>query len=592
MNRLRYRFLVSGVLLFLPLALLVGRALETVRAERALRHKIVAERVFDEAERELTTFLRGEEERPFEHYRHYYVAEGDIGTRPSLVRSPLADLPSAPFIVGYFQVDSGGVISTPLVDARLLPARVAQWGPSESLHRAVDEVRDVVRSHWKQVVSAETSPARVATDERPELDPAAASDYMPALNRGAVARKNRLSQNVFTSSMNVSDPGLFSAPAEPTIAPPRPVTVSLGPMQGLRVDERHFILYREASANESAYRQGLVLEVDRLIEWLQERIVPGSDLESRARLFPATADALEDGFRSSHFRLRHFFAEPFEGIEATLILAPLPEASGATYVHSLSALLVMAAGASLYGLYRMVSTQVSFAQKRQSFVSTVSHELRTPLTAIRMYAEMLRDGAVVGEEKRQHYYQVITRESERLTRLVNNVLELSNLERREPRPALTKGPLSPVLEEAVVALGPHARSEGFDVRLDAADDLPEVDYDRDGLLQVLFNLVDNAIKYAGTETRKEIRIEARTLGRNVELSVIDYGMGVGEEQLKHVFEPFYRGTSPTVAAKGSGMGLALVRGLVEAMGGLVKAETPMGRGFVVHILLKAHGRAK
>ena len=141
--------------------------------------------------------------------------------------------------------------------------------------------------------------------------------------------------------------------------------------------------------------------------------------------------------------------------------------------------------AGLVGLYRLVTVRLAYAERRQSFVSAVSHELKTPLTAIRMYAEMLRDGLVSDEEKRHQYYEVITNESERLTRLVNNVLELSKLERHDRSLSVAAGPLLPILEEAREVVTPHAAGEGFAIRLDVEADLPDAVYDRDALLQVV-----------------------------------------------------------------------------------------------------------
>ena len=216
---------------------------------------------------------------------------------------------------------------------------------------------------------------------------------------------------------------------------------------------------------------------------------------------------------------------------------------------------------------------MSFAERRQNFVSSVSHELKTPLTAIRMYGEMLRDGLVASSEKRQQYYEVITAESERLTRLVNNVLELSKLERKNRELQLVAGSIERILEEVVEVLGPHARREGFVLRIDCEKGIPDVLYDRDALLQVLFNLVDNAVKYSKGKGAGEIRLEARRYGGAAALSVVDEGPGVSEEQLKRVFEPFYRAESElTRTSKATGIGLALVRGLVEAMGGTVAGE--------------------
>lgn len=578
MKRLRLTIVVAALILCLPLGLLVSRALRSVEAEKDLRHEIVAERVFDEMERELTSFLRTEEERPFEHYRYFYLREEDA----TLTRSPLADLPEEPFVVGHFQVDAEGAVSTPLVDGELVPTPVNGWEPSQSLHDAVTTIRGVVDHRWSDVDSESSLHAQLPEPEvRRErvgrIEQAVTSEaYLRALNRGANPRQNRPTQNAFTAVQNMMPP------TAPTLAP-RTVEVFLGTMVGERVDDEWLLLHRSVSVENAVYRQGLVVELAPLVQWLEGRVLQDNELRTRSRLYlKPLADVDSPGYR-----FQHRFAEPFQDIESELVLASLPDPRGTNYVYLLSVLLVVTATAGLYGLYRMVGAEVAFAEKRQSFVSSVSHELRTPLTAIRMHAEMLRDGVVLDREKRQQYYEVMTAESERLTRLVNNVLEMSKLERDDPRPDPEAGPLRPVLDQVLETLGPHTSQQGFVLTTDIEPRLPDAVHDRDGLLQVLFNLVDNAIKYGGaTGANNEILIRARAVDGGVEIEVSDHGPGVGEDQLAHVFEPYYRGkTTDGSSTKGSGMGLALVRKLVETMGGTVRGENGSHGGFTVTVQL-------
>ena len=176
--------------------------------------------------------------------------------------------------------------------------------------------------------------------------------------------------------------------------------------------------------------------------------------------------------------------------------------------------------------------------------------------------------------------------SERLTRLVNNVLELSKLERHDRSLSVAAGPLLPILEEAREVVMPHAAGEGFAIRLDVEADLPDAVYDRDALLQVLFNLIDNAVKYSKSAQTREIVLRARRKDDVVEISVVDQGPGVNEAHLKHVFEPFYRAEAElTRRSQGTGIGLALVRGLIESMGGSVRGENGPDGGFVVRLTL-------
>jgi signal transduction histidine kinase len=283
----------------------------------------------------------------------------------------------------------------------------------------------------------------------------------------------------------------------------------------------------------------------------------------------------------------HRFAEPFDDLSARLDLDPLPGSDTAASIYMLAALLGLALVIGLFALDRMTRVVVEYAERRSDFVAAVSHELRTPLTAIRMYAEMLRDGLVASESKRAEYYETITDESERLSRLIDNVLEFSRLEQERPPPDLVVGGLDGVVREAASKLATHARREGFELEVECPDVLPRVGYDRDAITQIVFNLVDNAIKYARDAARKSIAIRLVVAGPNVELRVRDWGPGAPADQLERIFEPFYRmGEELTRTTQGTGIGLALVRELARGMGASVRAEAKPEGGLEVIVEIR------
>ena len=589
MTRLRFTFVALALLLLLPLGLLVSRALVSLANERELRHQIVAERIFDEMERELTALVRREEDRPFEHYRSYYVSESS-GTP---IRSPLADPPDEPFILDYFLESPDGSLTSPRLDdgAQVTLALV------QTLLASVFGIgsRQPVAEQKQQQVPGTTLVLRKARrQDEFSKENAASNSYLSELNRGAASRSDRvskLSQSVARNVMPYSEgeeQEVYRQELEMDDANRahtwEALDVVLESLVGQRLDERHLVLYRLAVIDGATYRQGLVVDADRLVQWLAAQVLAGGELANRVEVMLAPSE--EPSYHNGGFRYRHQFAEPFGSFASLITLAPLPEAGGVSFVYVLSALTLFMGTAGLVGIYRMVTVRLAFAERRQNFVSAVSHELKTPLTAIRMYGEMLRDGLVSNEEKRQQYYEVITNESERLTRLVNNVLELSKLERRDRSVSPVAGPLLPVLEEAREVMTPHAADEGFAIGLDVAADLPEVIYDRDALLQVLFNLIDNALKYSKSAQTREILLRARQKDDVVEISVSDQGPGVSEAHLKHIFEPFYRAEAElTRRSRGTGIGLALVRGLIESMGGSVRGENGADGGFVVRLTL-------
>jgi len=286
----------------------------------------------------------------------------------------------------------------------------------------------------------------------------------------------------------------------------------------------------------------------------------------------------------------HRFAEPFHALAAELAFAPFAD-EGARSVYWLVALFTVSAAVGLFAVYRMTAVALHFAERRSNFAAAVSHELKTPLTAIRLYAEMLRDGLVPSEEKRHEYYGSITGETERLSRLINNVLEFSRLERGVRTFELRIGDVAPVVREAVDLLRGHAAQHGFALELAQDEALPPVRFERDALMQVVFNLVDNAVKYGRGETAR-IEVSCRRAGEGVAIGVRDFGAGVPREELGRILEPFYRrGDELTRSAQGAGIGLALVRALVQEMGGALRVVNADGGGLAVTLELSGTASA-
>ncbi len=366
------------------------------------------------------------------------------------------------------------------------------------------------------------------------------------------------------------------------------VRIALDPLIGRAIDERHLLLYRTVLVDDQGYRQGLVVDLPKLSDFLRRETLGDGALPRASLVFTTQLEEAVAGDPGDSYAYRHRFAEPFDDLAVGLQLAPLADGSGVGSVYLLSILLLLAGSAGLFALYRMVGVTVGFAERRNNFVAAVSHELKTPLTAIRMYAEMLRDGIVPSEHKRQEYYGTITSESERLSRLINNVLEFSRLEKGTRQMNLVVGSLGAVVEEMADLLRPHAESEGFTLQVESDPDLPPVRYDRDALLQVLFNLVDNAIKYARESPQRLISVECRRRDGGVAVLVRDRGPGVAPRHLPRLFEPFFRGeTELTRRTKGTGIGLALVKGLVERMGAAISGRNAEGSGFEVSIDFRA-----
>ena len=624
MRRFRVIFAAVCLVLAIGLGMLVRRLVAGVALEREMRHRAVADRVFDEVERALSGFLGREEERPFAHYRFTYTPPGQLGGAAAVARSPLSEPPSDDFVVGWFQIDPDGSLSTPF---RPRPDEATQLGerfaPTPDTRARIAELERTVAPVWRTAAAATrpqppgprpgTTVAVAGTPPAPPPEGRAAGavtsayDALEVMNKAVEQRAERQTKRSLEAPARRDDlapeaPAVLSSEAaretfqrakdklEEDARDLSPTALELPPMAGRVLDTRHLILYRTVVVDTRGYRQGLLVDLPKLEAWLRDQALGGDGLGARAALdFAGPGAPAPPADSAEPFVYLHRFAEPFDDLSARLALRVLPGTGTGPLVYLLAGLLVASAVLGLAALYRMVSVVVRFAERRSNFAAAVSHELKTPLTAIRMYAEMLRDGMVPSEAKRDEYYRHITAESERLSRLINNVLEFSRLEKGARELALVRAPLGPVLSEAATLLRPHAEREGFELAVDVPPDLPAVRFERDALLQVLFNLVDNAVKYAREGTPRRITLAAARDGEGVRVAVRDHGPGVPPRLLRHVFEPFYRVEQElTRRTKGTGLGLALVRGLAERMGARATARNVPAGGFEVELALRPY----
>ncbi|MEA3213444.1 MAG: two-component system, OmpR family, phosphate regulon sensor histidine kinase PhoR [Chthoniobacter sp.] len=242
---------------------------------------------------------------------------------------------------------------------------------------------------------------------------------------------------------------------------------------------------------------------------------------------------------------------------------------------------VIAAGAGI-----AVSRQLRLHELKNTSVATVAHELRTPLASMRMLVDTLREGRYRNEQQVAEYLDLIASENLRLSRLTDNFLTLSRLERNEH--AIVLVPASPhtVIEQAVNSMRSKLEMPGCHFTLDVPESLGPITADRDALALVLANLLDNAVKYTADE--KKIALRAREASGRVFIAVTDNGLGLSRAERKNVFKQFYQVDQKLSRSRGGcGLGLALVHHIVEAHGGRVDIESQLGRGssFTVSIPL-------
>ena len=252
-----------------------------------------------------------------------------------------------------------------------------------------------------------------------------------------------------------------------------------------------------------------------------------------------------------------------------------------TTISLLVGMLILAIGFGGWLMFHDLRRQLTLARQKTDFVSNVSHELKTPLTSIRMFSELLAEGRVTDETKRRSYLQIISAETARLTRLINNVLDFSRMERGEKKYHFEPCDLTAVARETVETYRPHLETNGFTLECEFPDAPLVLQGDRDALAQVLVNLLSNAEKYS-TNGRKEITVRLRRQSEPLpflEVGVLDRGLGVPRGSEEKIFEQFYRAhDSLGSGIQGSGLGLTLARQIARAHGGEVACAPREGGG--------------
>jgi len=229
---------------------------------------------------------------------------------------------------------------------------------------------------------------------------------------------------------------------------------------------------------------------------------------------------------------------------------------------------------------RGTAKELRLARLKSEFVSTVSHEFRTPLTSIRYLSELLERGRVKEESQKLKYYQTITRESERLSRLIENTLDFSKIEAGMKKYEFTETDVAELVEEATGGFRNQIAPKKIVVGCEIAKDLPKVDLDKEAVRRALLNLLDNAFKYSGES--RNIQVRAWADPKFIYIAVEDHGIGIAPEEQKKVFEKFYRSEHNQEShIRGSGIGLTLVTHIAHAHGGDVVLDSQPGKGTTV-----------
>lgn len=378
----------------------------------------------------------------------------------------------------------------------------------------------------------------------------------------------------------------------PQTLAPKPIRVTtfeseIDPFEFSRLDSGHFVLFRKVWRDGQRYIQGLLIESEPFLRNLIEVEFRQTALSNMSGLAVAYQGGIlrnlsglagqeylpNGGEWRGDLLYRTRFSAPLSELELIFTIDRLPPGPGGIVVGWLGGILALVLCGGFLLMYRLGLRQLDLARQQQDFISAVSHELKTPLTSIRMYGEMLREGWVP-EEKKAQYYEFIQNESERLSRLINNVLQLARMSRNRLSLKLKTVTVAELLDGLRSKIATQVERNGFQLTIQCETETGQARLlvDEDSFVQIIINLVDNALKFSAKSDKLTIDISCQARrDQTLVFSVRDYGPGIPKNQMKKIFGLFYRLENElTRETVGTGIGLALVYQLALAMKGGVE----------------------
>jgi signal transduction histidine kinase len=646
MQKLKFLILIFSLALCIPLAFFVLKTYRGLEQEEAATLRYFAETLFDEMEQALAVLVQTEEGRAIDEFNYHVFPSDRQGGAGEPQLSPLSQPPRETYILGYFQNNPDGSFQTPLVEtggritperANLIselkdandvfnrkrvmvtdsvitrPAEMVAEKESKQKSGFADKYLDLSRTQRSKTFLGQAEKrlekitvgqaANIAKQELPQVMSSAplaaeAEDredrHKMAAGRAAgkapTAKKRRFGESYMAESAGAIQP----APAADTDEAAG-FQVEVAPLRAVFLNDAQIFIFRRIMINNQIYRQGFVLGVNAFLDYLTRTYFLAQPLAQFTALRLSVVDlgreakAMQSGVISQHpdFILNREFPSPFSFLKASLTCDRIPRSDGRKTLTIMLLVLAVIVLMGLFAIYRSVRALVDLSERRSQFVSSVTHELKTPLTNIRMYIEMLEQGIAANPAREQEYFRILDSEGARLSRLINNVLELSKLEKSQRHINLQTGTFEEVLAETEALMAEKLKQEGFSLSITPGR-LRPFKYDREVMIQVLINLIENSMKFGQSASVREIGIRTVQEPDGVKIMVSDTGPGIPRHALKKIFNDFYRvDNSLTRATRGTGIGLALVKKFIHLMDGTVSAADNEGAGCTITIRLPA-----
>lgn len=515
-----------------------------------------------------------EDKRSYSEYgfiRTIQVIGGEENTLSELVDYPITSQYTG--LIGHFQLTPDNSLRTPfLPEGRFGEILLEQISPAERTKREevrfrINNILDElgVRNEGIDATAQPRDSVETVIDRVYKHDPKIRNSKIKKKRSERINRYEQTSEMeafAFNAELMKSDTLDFSLGDIP-----RAKEVEIEPFQAV-FNSKYVVFYRNVRRGSELFVQGYVVDL---------RMYLSSLVKNETQFYPLEKD-LVLGFSTDSTDLLLFGKPDFTTkILSVPLLTPLNKISLSMYIKKsnnfssgafllfLGLVVLLILGGGLIAIYRLTQSEVQMAKKRQDFISAVSHELKTPLTAIKMSAELLQmSSAKMTDEKRMQKYTQIASESDRLTRLIQNVLNLSKLDGNRWVANIKRDRPKAVLDDFITMYTKNIEDHGFSLTVSCDTEVNSIwlMMDRDAIMQILTNLVDNSLKFSVKADYKMIVIELRMDLDHVYLAVRDYGPGIPQSEMKKVFQEFYRVENEmTRTTQGTGIGLSMVKKL-------------------------------
>lgn len=641
MNRLKLLIVIFLLTTSLPLTFVIYQSYNGLQQEEKAQLRFFSTTLFNQIEQDLAELIQAEETRAVDEYQYFLAETSAKGQNDPQQLSPLANLDTPDYILGYLQNNPDGSMQTPIIrDITNVPEQ------KKAIIARLREANETFNNRKLNIAQLPAKPKRsvpeAARQDKEQTDFAERFLKQEEPKRKSVylgKKTQRVEEITAEQVLNIAQEDnekrqygtsapsyIAEKPAAPAIeseaadlaGSPQPLSrsaesdttsgisapdlqdfsthkfqVEVAPFQSIALQDDSVFVFRRIVINNQIYRQGFILLIEPLLRHLAEKHFASQPLAEFTSLIFQRRDqgAIREVMRSGTFSTkndfvnRHLFPAPFDFLSVSIAAQKIPPSPARLTLNVALGVLGAFMFLGLIAIYQSARSIVALSERRSQFVSSVTHELKTPLTNIRMYIEMLEQGVATSPEREQEYLSILGSESARLSGLINNVLELAKLEKKQRNFHLKVGNLNDVFAEVETIMSHHIRKEGFILKVNTTDILP-FPFDREVLTQILVNLIENSLKFGKNEPQREITMSADSDDMTIRITVADTGPGIPRHALKKVFTDFYRvDNALTRTTGGTGIGLALVEKFVSALGGRVEAANNDGPGCTITLVL-------